>query len=131
GDASVSMPSRYLQEIPAELIDWRQSPGAPNRSTARTIAASSRDSRPRFSYSDSLPKARERTKTEWTSAVTNTVRDNGDLTLAVGDRIRHSDFGDGRVTDVTGTGTKSIAEVQFDTAGRKRLLIKIAPIEKL
>ncbi len=131
GDASVSMPSRYLQEIPAELIDWRQSPGAPNRSTPRTIASASRDSRPRFSYSDSLPKARERTKTEWTSAVTNTVRDNGDLTLAVGDRIRHSDFGEGRVTDVTGTGTKSIAEVQFDTAGRKRLLIKIAPIEKL
>jgi DNA helicase-2/ATP-dependent DNA helicase PcrA len=32
---------------------------------------------------------------------------------------------------VTGVGTKSIAEVQFDTAGKKRLLIKIAPIEKL
>jgi DNA helicase-2/ATP-dependent DNA helicase PcrA len=70
-------------------------------------------------------------KTEWTSAVTNTVRDNGDLTLAAGDRIRHADFGDGRVTAVTGIGPKSIAEVQFDTAGRKRLLIKIAPIEKL
>ena len=26
---------------------------------------------------------------------------------------------------------KAVAEVQFDTAGRKRLLIKIAPIEKL
>ena len=26
---------------------------------------------------------------------------------------------------------KSVAEVQFDTAGKKRLLIKIAPIEKL
>jgi DNA helicase-2/ATP-dependent DNA helicase PcrA len=59
------------------------------------------------------------------------VRDNGDLTLAIGDRIRHADFGDGKVTDVTGIGSKSIAEVQFDTAGRKRLLIKIAPIEKL
>jgi DNA helicase-2/ATP-dependent DNA helicase PcrA len=35
------------------------------------------------------------------------------------------------VTDVTGIGAKKIAEVQFDTAGRKRLLIKIAPIEKL
>ncbi len=93
GDASVSMPSRYLQEIPAELIDWRQSPGAPNRSTARTIAIGSRDSRPHFSYADSLPKARERVKTEWASAVTNAVRDNGDLTLAVGDRIRHSDSG--------------------------------------
>jgi len=85
--------------------------------------------RPKFSYSTSFPS--DRPKKEWTSAVTATVRDNGDLTLAVGDRIRHTDFGEGRVTDVTGTGSKSLAEVQFDTAGRKRLLIKIAPIEKL
>ena len=84
----------------------------------------------RFSYSNSLPPA-PRVKTEWTSAVTGTVRDNGDLTLAAGDRIRHTDFGDGKVTAVTGEGSKSVAEVQFDTAGRKRLLIKIAPIEKI
>ena len=30
-----------------------------------------------------------------------------------------------------GVGPKSIAEVQFDAAASKRLLIKIAPIEKL
>ena len=59
------------------------------------------------------------------------MRDNGDLTLEAGDRIRHTDFGDGRVVAVTGQGSKSIAEVQFDSAGKKRLLIKIAPIEKL
>ena len=63
--------------------------------------------------------------------MTGAVRDNGDLTLAVGDRIRHADFGEGRVSAVTGEGSKRVAEVQFDTAGRKRLLIKIAPIEKL
>ena len=70
-------------------------------------------------------------KTEWANRVTGTVRDNGDLTLAAGDRIRHVDFGEGRVTQVTGEGTKRIADVQFDTAGQKKLLIKIAPIEKL
>ena len=30
GDVSVAMPSRYLQEIPVELIDWKQSPGMAN-----------------------------------------------------------------------------------------------------
>jgi DNA helicase-2/ATP-dependent DNA helicase PcrA len=35
------------------------------------------------------------------------------------------------VAAVTGVAPKAVAEVQFDTAGRKRLLIKIAPIEKL
>jgi DNA helicase-2/ATP-dependent DNA helicase PcrA len=51
--------------------------------------------------------------------------------VAPGDRISHDDFGEGSVVAVTGEGKKRIAEVQFDTAGRKRLLIKIAPITKL
>jgi DNA helicase II / ATP-dependent DNA helicase PcrA len=146
GDVSVAMPSRYLQEIPPELIEWRQSPGmATSRGGTQPRALNARrdgDSRQRFSVSGSvsemsggsmsggLPPA-PRQKTEWANKVTATVRDNGDLTLAVGDRIRHVDFGEGRVTAVPGIGPKSIADVAFDTAGRKRLLIKIAPIEKL
>jgi DNA helicase-2/ATP-dependent DNA helicase PcrA len=139
GDTNVAMPSRFLQEIPAELIEWRQSPGMANsRGGTRPRAlngrpggfGSERSGDDRFGVR-ALPPAPPRVKTEWTNSVTNKVRDNGDLTLAVGDRIRHSDFGEGRVTGVTGEGTKSIAEVQFEQAGRKRLLIKIAPIEKL
>ena len=30
GEVTVAMPSRFLQEIPAELLDWRQSPGDVN-----------------------------------------------------------------------------------------------------
>jgi DNA helicase-2/ATP-dependent DNA helicase PcrA len=136
GDTSVAMPSRYLQEIPAGLIDWRQSPGdATSRGGARPRALNARGyaggPARGFSYSTELPPAPPRVKREWASEITGKVRDNGDLTLDVGDRIRHTDFGEGRVVAVTGVGTKSIAEVQFDTAGKKRLLIKIAPIEKL
>ena len=152
GDVSVAMPSRYLQEIPVDLIDWRQSPGMANSrggTEPRALnarrggfgAENSIAGGPGYALESSGPgatararaaaRAAERPKTEWTSRVTSTVRDNGDLTLAVGDRIRHVDFGDGKVTAVTGTGPKSVAEVQFETAGRKRLLIKISPIEKL
>jgi DNA helicase-2/ATP-dependent DNA helicase PcrA len=133
GEVGVAMPSRYLQEIPSELIDWKQSPGdATSRGGTQPRALNARREGG-FSFRESvgqLPPA-PRPKTEWTSQVTNKVRDNGDLTLAVGDRIRHADFGEGRVTAVTGVPPKAVAEVQFDTAGRKRLLIKIAPIEKL
>ncbi|MEO8529233.1 MAG: UvrD-helicase domain-containing protein [Pseudolysinimonas sp.] len=136
GDTSVAMPSRYLQEIPAGLIDWRQSPGdATSRGGTRPRALNARGyaggPARGFSYSTDLPPAPPREKREWANAITGKVRDNGDLTLEVGDRIRHTDFGEGRVELVTGEGTKSIAEVQFDQAGKKRLLIKIAPIEKL
>ena len=136
GDVTVAMPSRFLQEIPADLIDWRQSPGGRGGFRQRSVGSSSRPgggsigSSGRFSYSDSLPPAPKK-KTEWTTPVTGKVRDNGDLTLEVGDRVRHSDFGEGRVSGISGSGPKSIAEVQFESAGRKRLLIKIAPIEKL
>jgi DNA helicase II / ATP-dependent DNA helicase PcrA len=160
GEVNVAMPSRYLQEIPAELIDWRQSPGMansrggtqPRALNARRggFGASSQEAIEArgvgFGYApgSSAPSAtalaraarnaakqQTQTPTQWTNRVTGTVRDNGDLTLEPGDRIRHSDFGDGRVSAVTGVGPKRVAEVQFDTAGRKRLLIKLAPIEKL
>lgn len=135
GDTSVAMPSRYLQEIPPGLIDWKQSPGdATSRGGSRPRALNARGyaggAARGFSYPTELPPA-PRQKREWTSEITGKVRDNGDLTLEAGDRIRHTDFGEGKVVAVTGQGTKSIAEVQFDRAGRKRLLIKIAPIEKL
>ncbi len=142
GEVAVAMPSRYLQEIPEGLIDWRQSPGmATSRGGTQPRALNARRGYgqggggawgtrdrdlERFSVTKSAaPKA------EWANRVTGTVRDNGDLTLAAGDRIRHVDFGEGRVTQVTGEGTKRIAHVAFDTAGQKKLLIKIAPIEKL
>ncbi|WBU37741.1 ATP-dependent helicase [Homoserinibacter sp. YIM 151385] len=142
GETSVAMPSRYLQEIPMELVEWRQSPGMatsrggtqPRALNARRGPGEGGAAGGRFSLRDSLPAAASRPpreKREWTSAVTNAVRDNGDLALEPGDRIRHADFGEGRVTDVTGVGPKRVAEVQFEQSGRKRLLIKIAPIEKL
>ena len=69
--------------------------------------------------------------TKFANRIPAKVRDNGDLELAPGDRIRHDDFGEGRVDLVTGEGAKRVAHVRFDTAGPKKLLIKIAPIAKL
>ncbi len=137
GDVAVAMPSRYLQEIPAELIEWRQSPGFANpRGGPQSRALNAR--RPERGPDRGLTGAGgsfgakpEIPADAWPNRVTAQVRDNGDLTLEPGDRIRHVDFGDGRVTAVTGEGTKRVAHVQFDTSGSKKLLIKIAPIEKL
>jgi DNA helicase-2/ATP-dependent DNA helicase PcrA len=132
GDVSVAMPSRYLQEIPAELIDWRQSPGmATSRGGTQPRALNARRDGYGGSYSVPSDRPALKPKTEWANKVTGQMRDNGDLVLAAGDRVRHTDFGDGRVMAVTGEGPKRIAEVQFDSAGRKRLLIKVAPIEKI
>jgi len=57
------------------------------------------------------------------------VINNEHLVLVQGDRIAHTDFGEGSVLAVTGEGAKRIAHVKFDVAGNKKLLIKVAPIE--
>ena len=137
GEVTVAMPSRFLQEIPAGLIDWRQSPGDVNsRGGTQSRALNAR--RPggggdRFGVKPlggSL-KPLSTSMDRFPNKVTSKVRDNGDLELTAGDRIRHEDFGKGRVDAVTGEGAKRIAHVRFDSAGQKKLLIKIAPIEKL
>ncbi|MFB4349024.1 ATP-dependent helicase [Microbacterium sp. CR_7] len=143
GEVSVAMPSRFLQEIPAGLIDWRQSPGDVNsRGGTQSRALNARrggggfgGSGDRFGVkplpgSDSL-KPLSTAMDKFPNRVTAKMRDNGDLELAAGDRIRHSDFGEGRVDAVTGEGAKRIAHVRFDSAGQKKLLIKVAPIEKI
>jgi DNA helicase-2/ATP-dependent DNA helicase PcrA len=153
GETAVAMPSRYLQEIPPELMEWIQSPGmATSRggTEPRALNASrggygsgsgggsgsyggrsSSNSRWSSDGGFGLPPAPPKPKTEWANRVTGQVRDNGDLELQPGDRIRHTDFGEGRVNQVTGAGAKRVAHVNFESAGAKKLLIKIAPIEKL
>jgi DNA helicase-2/ATP-dependent DNA helicase PcrA len=138
GEISVAMPSRFLQEIPAQLIDWRQSPGDVNsRGGARSRALNARPGSRGGGWSprrhdDPPPLAPKSTSIErFPNRIPAKVRDNGDMVLAPGDRIRHEDFGEGRVDAVTGEGAKRVAHVRFDSAGAKKLLIKIAPIEKL
>ncbi|NQX12017.1 UvrD-helicase domain-containing protein [Microbacteriaceae bacterium VKM Ac-2855] len=135
GETSVAMPSRFLQEIPGELIEWRQSPGAAT-SRGGTQPRALNATRPGFGRSRANDDFRTALaaapkKAEFPNRITGMVRDNGDLELLAGDRIRHTDFGDGRVTAVTGEGTKRVAHVTFERVGAKKLLIKVAPIEKL
>ncbi|MGF3055928.1 ATP-dependent helicase [Microbacterium sp. YY-01] len=138
GEISVTVPSRFLQEIPAELIDWRQTPDA-----VRQVSGSRSGGRAgwggsaqRFGTPPSLPRKEQlaplaTNADKFPNRVTAKMRDNGDLELASGDRIRHDDFGEGRVEAVTGEGAKRIAHVKFDAGSLKKLLIKVAPITKI
>ena len=130
GTVEPAAPSRFLEEIPAELIDWRTPPSAMRPSPQRALAGRWRDE-PRESFVTGFrdPKPLPKAPAKQFSNTITEVRDNSGLELEPGNRIRHKDFGEGRVQAVTGAGAKRIAEVLFDGAGRKRLLIKIAPIE--
>ena len=51
-------------------------------------------------------------------------------TLMVGDTVRHTKFGEGRVLAVEGGGDKTVAKVRFGSE-EKRLLLRYAPLEKV
>lgn len=61
------------------------------------------------------------------------AKDNG-LNIsdfAVGDMISHDQYGLGKVTDAQDKGRNSVITVDFGSAGVKRLMLRVAPIEKL
>ena len=124
GESESSVPSRFLAEIPDSLIDWRESGANRNLGSSGYTGSIARTA----GYEPGERKVKPRT--EWKGAISS-VRDNGDLTLAVGDQIEHSDFGQGTVIDVSGEPPKQTAEVVFAGGAKKRLLVRVAPITKL
>lgn len=124
GETESATPSRFLQEIPANLIDWRESGATRSGLPPRRIPSIAESTG--FGTSSSEPKPR----TEWKGAISS-VRNNGDLQLAAGDMVMHADFGKGKVVAVNGVPPKQTAEINFGANGVKKLLVKVAPIEKV
>jgi DNA helicase-2/ATP-dependent DNA helicase PcrA len=50
---------------------------------------------------------------------------------AVGDQLRHANFGDGTITHLFGSGEKISIAVKFEGMGPKILDPRLAPIEPL
>lgn len=121
GQSSYNPPSRFLKEIPSELVDW-QSTGsvtAPVTSSAnRSLSAGRYTSGGRTATSVGRSGSRIRPQREVPE-------------VAVGDTLSHDSFGLGTVIEVTGSGDKTVAHVDFGSEGTKRLLMRYAPVEKL
>ncbi|MDQ0763338.1 DNA helicase PcrA [Streptomyces canus] len=120
GQPSYNPPSRFLEEIPAQHVDWKRTgPSAAPAGPVSGVAASLSSSRSRSSASGGSGFATRRTSEKPVVA------------LAVGDRVTHDQFGLGTVVGVKGTGANAEATVDFGEAKPKRLLLRYAPVEKL
>ena len=53
-----------------------------------------------------------------------------DLGLAPGDEVVHRQWGRGTVAAISGQGERAMAEVDFPGLGRKRLLLRYAPLTR-
>jgi DNA helicase-2/ATP-dependent DNA helicase PcrA len=107
--------SRFLDEIPAELMDWkREDP----------IGSGAPPSAGGYGSSPSLAAASIRPGVK--SPGNRTV-----ISLTAGDRVTHDKFGLGTVVSTSGDGERAEATVDFGSEGEKRLLLRYAPVQKL
>ncbi len=136
GQANSYPASRFLDDIPEELIDWRRLAPArdpyvsgsadyrsPNWGSGGSSNYSGYDSR----SSRSAPVSASRFGQIGGARATRPP-----LQLAVGDRVNHDKYGLGKVTVVSGSGPTATATIDFGTAGTIRLmLIGGVPMSKL
>ncbi|WP_413758686.1 DNA helicase PcrA [Streptomyces sp. MMBL 11-3] len=126
GQPSYNPPSRFLEEIPDAHLDWKRrgSMGAAASGPVSGVAAS---------LSSSLSSSRSRSAASGASgfATRRGAADKPVVSLAVGDRVTHDQFGLGTVVGVKGSGANAEATVDFGAEKPKRLLLRYAPVEKL
>ncbi len=127
GMTQYNPPSRFLKEIPDNLVQEVSGVNSMLRSGRRREgnrrhgAAADRTSVNRNRIVDGAVEAGQR------------LRGSGadQLGLKVGDDVRHSQWGEGVITDIGGRGDEVEASVNFPTVGEKRLLLSWAPLEKI
>ncbi len=132
GETDAATPSRFLNEIPADLIAWRESGAGRGLPSYRPSIADQSGYVPGAGTSGSgyggTPS--NKPKTEWKGAISS-VKNNGDMELAAGEFVMHADFGKGKVVSVAGKPPRQTAEIHFGAVGMKKLLVKVAPITKI
>lgn len=133
GGTQYNAPSRFLAEIPDELVEE----AAASRTNRRAASARSGGGE-RFAGYGGRARRRDWASTAW--------EDEGAVAAAppprrqpnrveegrfkVGDDVSHNVWGDGVVLSVVGSGDKTEAVVNFASVGEKRLLLAWAPLEK-
>jgi len=124
GSTQYNPPSRFLTEIPAELVeeDPASRAGQTSRSSMRSGGWESTSWQPR-----GRDTAHERA-TRPAPAQTSGAHLLG---LRIGDDVRHGKWGDGVILHMEGAGDKAEAVVRFPEVGEKRLLLAWAPLEKV
>ena len=135
GSTSYNLPSRFLKEVPEELVTV--APGQRAKAgAARPGPAGWGDSSPAFGAGRSSFNARPQPPVSFdrqpTPAERLADRQRGalDLGLGPGDEVVHRQWGKGIVATVSGQGERAMAEVDFPGLGRKRLLLRYAPLTR-
>jgi len=125
GRTEMSRPSRFLAEIPEELVEHK----------AADFFAESAHTRER---SDVWGRGTSGTRRAYmppppqhTAADGSVIRPDAAAKFTAGDAVRHSKWGDGRIVAISGEGEEAELTIAFPGEGIKKFVQKYAPILKL
>ncbi len=127
GAPSHNPASRFLDELPVDLVDWRRTAaeqtrwGRPDHAGGSARLGTPTDAG-RRNFSSAALRADAASKAKPAREIPS---------LSPGDRVVHDSFGMGTVVAVDGVADKSVASIDFGSDGVKRLLLRYAPVEKL
>ncbi len=119
--------SRFLDELPVDLVDWRRTEAAqtmwsrPDLSGGSTRLGTPTDAG-RRNFSSAAIRADAAARAKPAREIPS---------LEPGDRVVHDSFGLGTVVSLEGQADKTVASIDFGSEGVKRLLLRYAPVEKL
>jgi DNA helicase-2/ATP-dependent DNA helicase PcrA len=131
GSTQYNPPSRFLDEIPAELVehlgDGRRTSG---RASYRSDGGRRQGWQP---WAERMADAgRERIVDAAINAGRRPASTGAEtMGLRIGDDVRHARFGEGVIMLIEGEGDKAEAVVRFPDVGEKRLLLAWSPLERI
>ncbi len=120
GDVQYNKVSRFVREIPRELVDLGQEAQEKKKIVADMIAADSSLAKMKMTMAAKPFKPREFKVTKAAS-----------LDYEVGDTVRHIKFGVGIVKDIVDGGRDYEVTVDFDKVGVKKMFAGFAKLKKL
>jgi len=123
GVGRANLPSRFLDELPMELMQFEQKKGK-----MESLFSQGTPWRDDFHQTESMMDdlSQESPFSERDGVV---LIPEGFFPLKIGMRVRHPKFGEGRVKSVEGMDENQKATIVFRTVGSKRLKVCSAPLE--
>ena len=138
--------SRFLDELPDELVDWRRressmdrlrTPGGYTTGSGGFGSGGFGSRGQSGGFRSGAAEAKRRTPAPTSGGTGATFGsatprpDSAIPDLSVGDKVTHDAYGLGTVVGLEGSGPNSVAKVDFGSEGTKRLLLRFSPVTKL
>ncbi|RNL78526.1 DNA helicase PcrA [Nocardioides marmorisolisilvae] len=123
--------SRFIDELPVDLVDWKRTAAEQTSWTRQDLGGSS------YGGGSLTGRGRQQMASRFSSASASADASKKAMagrdvpSLDPGDRVQHDSFGLGTVISVEGAAEKAVASIDFGSEGVKRLLLRYAPVEKL